>query len=382
MAKSKAEPTDYRQKLLEGQPTVPEASSSAPPPPTPVTSEPEPVETPEAPEVTPPPEPAEVSEAPGLVQQLQELGFENIEDDATAQQRLVEAYRQQRAEHERLTQERERYQPLAQYGQEYLALQRDEEFQQLMAARRARSTNSASAAPPAAERPAPWWNPPKVEQAWLERYREVDPDTQQPRWKASTPADVRASVEQYQHYVEDWADNLVKRPHEVLPPVIEAVVKPLLDRYFEDRYQEIEQRHFIDELREKNADWLYQRDPRTNQLTQQLSPEGQQLVDYANRLQAAGVTDPRQQWQLATEFLGSRLEREGAQVAATRESNTVKVEQAKAATQQRVAKATARPNRAGSVPRPTQEATREQNRGLRPGEKLLARMEMEGIGTT
>ena len=91
------EPTSERNPLLEGQDfdDSPEVSGDSP-------------ETPETPE------------APDPLARYRELGFENVESPEEANERLMQAYRQQMADVQSLLQQQEELKTLAQYGNQYL----------------------------------------------------------------------------------------------------------------------------------------------------------------------------------------------------------------------------------------------------------------------
>lgn len=235
-----------------------------------------------------PTEPTEPTEPDlDLTQRLLDLGFKDV-DDSSGPGRLLETYEHQQQQLETLQQQIAQMQPLVQYGHQHLA-----------ALQSSSGGGQPGASQPVAE-PEPsesWWSPPQFDANWMERYREPDPtSTGQFRWKENTPAEVMANTQSYQQYIQDWADNLTSRPQEVLPPIIEQVVVPLFEKMYEERRNQETSGSFIEGLRESN-DWLYERDPRTNEATNKLSAEGQQAMEWASEAQEMGISDTRQQWQ-------------------------------------------------------------------------------------
>ncbi len=357
---------ETRAALLEGQEVDPDNEPDENPADDPSQSPPEPAETTDLPE---PDEGAPDSEGEGappaaFLEQLSELGFENVETEEDGRARLLESYQQYRGEMDELRQQLKTLQPMAEYGQQYL--------EELRANKRQTQAPQAEA-----ETDKPWWNPPKFEMGWLERYRETDPESGAPRWKENTPADVRTSVEAYQAYLEDWADGLTRRPDELLPPIIEAIARPLFERLYEERHTAESDDQFVNELRSQN-DWLFEKDPRTNQITNRLSREGQLVSHFIDEAARLGIADARQQWEYGKRMYRLAVLEDEAQsngkTTTARQTAATKRRQH----QRRSSVAENPAERGGS----TQTESLPQNTNLSPGQRLLEQMELDGVGTT
>jgi hypothetical protein len=377
---AKAKPS-YRDDLLAGQAEAAPVADEAVE--TPVVETPE--VTPEAVSDTPAPDSpvdaaAEIptpAPQPSFLDQLSELGFQDIADEDQARTRAIEAIRQQRADLERQQKERSNLETFAEYGRQYIAsLQRQPE----------------PAQPPQAEA-KPWWNPPQFEPGWIERYRQVNPETQEVEWKKDTPAEVIAKTQAYVQYRDEWVDGLTNRPQDVLPPAIKSVlaadreflrqlVQPIIEETYQSRRQQETQEQFVARIQQENADWLYEKDPLTNQATRKLTRDGELVMQRLDALEAAGVQDPQQQWDLAMElFNAGRLQTQVGQQQQTLTAQQT-AQQMRQQHLQRAAAATSIPSRGGSVPKRETREPRRQNEHQRPGHDLLAQMEEDGVGTT
>ncbi len=288
---------ESRQMLLEGQefdaptetesPQEPEQAAADDP----VEGEPQvPVEDAEQPAA---PTGVEVGDqAPALQDQLQRLGFRDIpEDQNEILDRVIRAYEDQQTQFKQ-------YEQLAQYGHKYLQEQMGRE-------------ETPTTAEEQVERDAQqqqeeaWWSPPKFEQAWLERYREVkiDPRTNEPMvdWKDNTPTDVKKAFAERQQYMEEWADALVTRPDEVLPQIIRQEVGRMLNEEFTQRDEAARHDAVASQIERDNADWMYEADPRTGD--RRYSQDGELMVsileDVTQRF--PGINDPAERWELAVQ---------------------------------------------------------------------------------
>ena len=69
----------------------------------------------------------------------------------------------------------------------------------------------------------------------------------------------------------------------------------------------------VESINQRNADWVYQVDPRTNQYLSDangnlvLSPQGQAVTNYINYFRGQGITDPSSLWELATRMYSGDL---------------------------------------------------------------------------
>ena len=262
-----------------------------------------------------------------LADQVSALGFTDVQDDHDAQYRLRDSYQQLQNQNSQwadfYTQQQQQYnqqQQMAEYGQEYLDLQRDPTYQQYQQQQQAQYDQQQQQ--PAG--PEHWWAPPEVDMEDLERWRtqKVDPHTGQiyADWVDGTPQELKEDAEDYVAYLEDWADNIIRSPQDVLPGIIEQE----FDKLFKSRYtallqynnqyqQEVQNHTEVNEINQRNADWVYQVDPRTNQYLSDangnlvLSPQGQAVTNYINYFREQGITDPSSLWELATRMYSGDL---------------------------------------------------------------------------
>jgi len=264
-----------------------------------------------------------------LADQVSALGFADVQDESDAQYRLLDSYQQlqnQNAQWSDFYQQQQQHysqqQQMAEYGQEYLDLQRDPSWQQYQDQQdQAEQQGQAEQQPTGQEH---WWAPPEIDMEDLERWRtqKVDPQTGEiyADWVDGTPQEVKEDAEDYVAYLEDWADNIIRSPQDVLPGIIEQE----FDKLFKSRYsalmqynqqyqQEVSNHTEVDAINQRNADWVYQVDPRTNQYLSDangnlvLSPQGEAVTNYINYFRGQGITDPSSLWELATRMYSGDL---------------------------------------------------------------------------
>ena len=261
-----------------------------------------------------------------LADQVSALGFADVQDESDAQYRLLDSYQQlqnQNAQWSDFYQQQQQHysqqQQMAEYGQEYLDLQRDPSWQQYQDQQD--QQGQAEQQPTGQEH---WWAPPEIDMEDLERWRtqKVDPQTGEiyADWVDGTPQEVKEDAEDYVAYLEDWADNIIRSPQDVLPDIIEQE----FDKLFKSRYtallqynnqyqQEVSNHTQVDAINQRNADWVYQVDPRTNQYLSDangnlvLSPQGEAVTNYINYFRGQGITDPSSLWELATRMYSGDL---------------------------------------------------------------------------
>lgn len=251
-----------------------------------------------------------------FVSELAELGFADVADEQEGQRRLLESYRQAEEQRARLAEQMRELQPWVQYGRQYYDQMSDPAFQQLMAQRQGPA--APQPAPPA-ERP--WYIAPEYDAETVARYRQasVGADGQVVYdWKPNTPAEVRKQYEAYQQHTELVSDRLVRDPYgavgEIAASAVLPVVQQMLDRYFAERVDAVRQQEQLQSsaqrLIEQNAEWLYERDPRTNGPMQRydaatgqpyvsFSPEGQRFYGYLQEANRIGISSPEQRWEYA-----------------------------------------------------------------------------------
>lgn len=317
------------------------------------------------------------------VQQLQALGFENLSDPAEAQRRVVEAIQ---LRNQQLAHWQGQAQQMEQYARAYAQLQQDprwQAFQQQQVPQQAQAAQAQAAAEHV------WWKAPQVDLGLLEQYREeqVDPLTGQKKlaWKPETPVEYRQNVEAYTRHLKQWQDDLVTRPHEVLPKIIEAEVMPLVERMFQQREQQQQTQQFVQQVNENNADWLYARDPVTNQFLvdhqgqRVMSNEGQHVAQYISEASSIGIQDPAKRWQYATMAYERDLLRYQAQSRSTA-TNAVQQHEQQKLQHLQAAAAQAVPNRGGSLT-PNQPPTTpiQPTRRKSAGERLMEQFRANGV---
>jgi len=354
---SSADPRADRHKaLLEGQDFSGDASDA----PEEVSVETPPVEEEEIED-----EPVEVDDAPesDFLNRAKQLGYE-AEDEHAAAMQMLESY--QRLVEERETQQRRlsEMQELAEYGTQFLRQQREREQQE----------QKQAAPPPAVE---PWWSPPKFETKWIEQYRDVKlGEDGQPQigWKESTPREVREAAESYQQYLEQWATDLVQRPHEVLPKVIEQEFDRLFEERIQQRDETVRVKTLAEQIKETNRDWMYTTD---GQGREALTEQGQLMTSLLNQVAQSGVSEPALQWQYAVAMYDYLNRSQSAPAAEPKPAPKETAEQKRRRQLDRGVVQSVH-NRTGTVPRPDEDPTRSQNPHLSPGRQLLDQLRREG----
>jgi hypothetical protein len=256
-----------------------------------------------------PPTPAQPApQTDPFVARLAQLGFQGVTDPQEARDRLLEAYAREREQKELLAQQN---QEVLGYAREYAQLRQDPRFQAFQ--------QQYFAPQQAPQAPEHWWNAPQVDLSLLAEYREpiLDETGKQTgwKWKADAPAEYQQQVNQYQHHLKQWNEDLLTRPHEILPKIIEREVTPILDRYFQQQMQQREYQSFAQNVAQNNADWLYARDPVTQQVQTDLmgnpiySPDGQAVNRYLQEATQLGIADPKARWAYATRMRELELRR-------------------------------------------------------------------------
>lgn len=358
--------TPSKHPILEGL----EAENASETPPTAETEAPEDeaaVETPEegAEEASEEPDSGESASESAFLDQVKEMGYAG-DDEHEAAVQLLESYRalmEEREIHQRRMQELEE---LSEYGSRYLREQRERE-----------QPKQPEQPAEQASQPDKWWSPPEFDPKWLEQYRDVKMgEDGQPQigWKDSTPREVRQAAEAYQQYLEQWATDLVQRPQEVLPKVIEQE----FDRLFQERIQQRDEQTRVqtlaEQIKETNKDWMYTTDSQGREV---LTEQGQVMTGLLNQVSESGVTDPAAQWQYAVAMYDylNRAQRPAA--APTETPQQVAEQKRRRQLQRGIPQGVG--NRSGTVPRPEDdEPTRAQNPHLSPGRQLLDQLRRDG----
>lgn len=259
---------------------------------------------------------------PSLSEQVQSLGFSNVQDDQDARYRLLESYQQLQDQnnqwaqyYNQTAQSLNEYQQQAQQWQQLQQSQQWQQYQQWQQQQQQQQQQPQQQAQP--EEPQHWWAPPQVDLDEVAKYRvqQVNPETGQIEtvWAQGTPQEIINGSQEYASYLENWADGIVRRPNEVLPSIIEQEFDKLfasrygaLVEYNNNYFQAQQQQQTVQDINNRNADWVYQIDPRTNEFVrdangqQVLTPQGQAVTQYVNYFRGIGVDDPSTLWDLAT----------------------------------------------------------------------------------
>lgn len=293
--------------------------------------------------------PQEVAEQPVVSEKLkkvQELGFEDVEDEEEAFDRLVQAYRMQ--------------------GEQQKLL--GEQVQAALEELRRQPAQPAQPSQPAA--PDKWWNPPEVDLTTVQNYRTPDGG-----WKPETPIDVRQQAEAAQRYYDKWANDLVRRPNEVLTPIMRQEAKRVYEEMFgqvnsQQREQQAKERIFSENQ------WLFEKDPVTGKPNPaRLSQEGELLNQHFIVAQEKGLS-----FEDAWDYAHSKHQLAkllAAQKPPETEKEVAQVnEEKKRELLSRAGGAT--PNRTGSLPT-VNSPTKTQNRNLSFGERFRQQAQRDGV---
>lgn len=314
-----------------------------------------------------------------FMQKVSELGFVDVKDENDARDRLLqalEASAQEKAAYEQRIQEQDQF---ARYGREFLQQQQDPAYQQFQAQRQTPQQ-------PAEAKQSDWCSIPSIDKERIAKYRELDPTTQEWKWKDGTPADVRVSAESYAAEVEKWQSDILTNPKETLTKAIESVARELYQKEFQQFQTQQEVQTFAQQIKTQNADWLYAKDPRTQQPLinpvsgdPYYSEEGSRVVKFLEHAQQIGISDPREQWNYAlalSKFNGGGQSLPAQSVAAPAATPQQAVQTNQVALLKRAAQSN--PGRGGSVPG-REEKPRSQNPQQRPGVKLLDQLDRDGV---
>lgn len=324
---------------------------------------------------TPAVEQAPAVQPPGFLDRLRDMGFSDLpEDESEARDRLIEAYATQSQQRQREQEEFERLRTLAAYGSQYLE-------------QKAKEPPPEQTSP---QQPTAWWNPPQFDRARLSRYQIQDPTSGEWKWKSDTPETIVAQADAYQAYVADWADKLLYDPEKALKPAIAGilsnnddlrqVLEPIVSSIFQQFSSKQREQTFLSQVQEENKDWLFEKDPRTQQVTERLTPEGEAVAGFLREAAQIGIADPQARWNYATMAYRDALVRaedtNGGRRAAATEQRTQRQAD-------HLARAQKKPgvglqSRGGSVPRRESGESGRQNENLSLGEELIRNMQEEG----
>lgn len=349
-------------------------------------------------------------------QQVNELGFD-VQDNRSAQETLLNQYNEafeynQKWQNWYETQEQEKQQQQQQYAQQQQQMQQQmQQMQQMAEAGQvfqqmsqdpkfvdwAYQTYGNGEQSPRAQEEAQddnWWTPPKLDQEEIKRWRVQKQDPSNGRWywdwKDNTPGELKDTAERYVEYHDKWKDDILQKPQEVLPQVIEKE----FDRLFVDRYgalmnqyqQQAEQQGKMQNaanINQRNADWVYQRNPDTGEFYRDgtgqliLTREGEQVIGHIHSLRQQGINDPEQLWQLSSQLLAGdlaqrRLQTQTQQMQATQQNYERQMQHLRRG-------AGHISNREGSRAPVENPSPRSQNQNLTAGDKLRQQALSDGL---
>lgn len=320
-----------------------------------------------------------VEDAQSVLLQSYQNAQNHAQQQAYQQQMQQQAWQQQQMHQQ---QQMQQMQQMAQVGQQFAQLADNEEFRGWVDQQAEAQADDGK-----------WWSPPQVDESELQKWRtplQQGDGSWQWGWREDTPKDIISKANSFVDYHEQWAEDLTRRPHEVLPRIIEEE----FDKLFIDRYgslldqaqqqQDVQSREqHIKSINERNADWVYQKDPTSGQYMRDhtgrlsLTPEGQQVIGYINQLRQGGMQDPDQLWQTSTQMLAG-------QMANTRLGEMQQQMAAQQSTQDRNVRHLQRgagyiPNRGGSVAPPENPSPNSQNQHLSAGDKLRQQALSDGL---
>ena len=365
-----AEDKTYQQDLLEGQDLEPETAETEQ-----VVEET--TTEPVAEETTAPVE--EATETPDFLQQVTAAGFEGVETAEDAQARVLAGFQERDAQVAELQRQIAEQQQYVQYGHQYLDHLRTQEQQQ----------QQQQAEP---EYQSRWAKAPKFDLNSIHQYQEaerntagevvLDPATGQPNmvWKKETPAEVVQGYGDAMQFQRDFAEAWLSNPLAVLQELASEFVPQMINQGVQQATQNFAHESFISQIKAEN-EWMYQKDPLTNRPTNAMSPEGDQMLSILDRLEQAGVTDSRQQWELAEELMEKwRQDNNIAQQTATEQATTTAADKRREHQQKSVqrtaqnAEAVEGGNRGNSTQKNTP-----RNRNLSRGQDLVQDLKSDGV---
>lgn len=236
----------------------------------------------EAPEVqdVPAPETPEAEVQPNIYDAFKALPDFEGQDDTQIAQNLYRAHTGYQEAQRQLQQ----YQSMMPATQEYLRNQ--QKYQEWL---------SQQNAPPKAEEPPKWWNPPQVKETWRS-YIVRDPETGREVISPDAPFEAQQALREYQAYTADFARKFVTDPEGTLSPFVEQVAQKKAEELVNKALSGYQAQNYVQTLEQQNADWLYDQNG-------QVSREGQAIQQYIAQAQQIGIQDPSARWKYATGML-------------------------------------------------------------------------------
>lgn len=232
--------------------------------------------------------------APTLKDRVAELGFKDVSDDGDAQQRLIDAYVQQRETQQQIQQQMELLRA------QFMAQQSPQQPTQ----------------PQNPEQPQDWWSAPKGNEVYRQQYVAGKSDDGSIQWKPNTPPQVIKEYEDEQAYYRTWADKLIYNPKEALQGFRNEVLSEA-KKQFEDFYRQQTQSQqaasFVDQQLKEHEDVFYQRDPVTREVRRDfrgqamMTDVGIRFESILGELASHGVHNEIEQWNLAKQIYKGRF---------------------------------------------------------------------------
>lgn len=246
------------------------------------------------------------SEPDPFLTRLADLGFEGVEDRSQAEQRLIEAFVEQRQQSQTQAQQFEQWR--RQMEAELAAQRRVEQRQPQQQQQQKGHLASIK--------------PPHVDMDLARKYMVPETDSEGKAtggwgWKADTPSELKGQVEAYQTHLAKWQEDLLTRPHEVLPKIFQEVAAPMIQQYLGQYQSEVGTQSAVERFMEESKDWAYQKDPVTGGLKvvdgqYVFTPAGQKFVQDWDYFADRGMSE-QEAYQLAMERRRLGLLEAGAQ---------------------------------------------------------------------
>lgn len=213
-----------------------------------------------------------------FIERLRSLGFADVKDQASAQERLLQAFEQ----------DRQRSMTIEQQVQQ---LQQQNLILQSQLTQRVQSPEPAHQTAPATTQAAadPWPQIPQMDMALQQAIKKHQgPDG---GWLPTAPADVVAKAGQWEAAVAEWQAKLVFDPKNALEPIIEYKTKQLLQqmlgedprKFVEQQYETIQQQQTVEQqvatAWDRAFPWMFQADPLTRE------PNTRMPTEFGQRFQ-------------------------------------------------------------------------------------------------
>lgn len=180
------------------------------------------------------------------------------------------------------------YQQVIPLASEYMTNR--ELFEQWKASQQQAQQPQAPAQQAPQQQEEPWWNPPKLRDAYKqylgrdENGREViSPDA---------PLDAKHALAEYQAYRANFAQKFLEDPQSALGPMVERLAEEKARSIVEDRFGRFQEESFVQEVEAKNKDWLYDENGRA-------SPEALRAQKYIQEAKDRGIQGAKSRWEYA-----------------------------------------------------------------------------------